>query len=63
MLQTLRFASQLRGIVILSWLSALLLAAGASAATNKPPLHLVNLNSATSDELQQLPGIGTGDRR
>jgi competence protein ComEA len=27
-------------------------------AKKKPPLHPVNLNSATSGELQQVPGIG-----
>ena len=57
MAQPLRFACQLR-TVILPWLFALLLVAGASAATKKPPLHPINLNSANSDELQQVPGIG-----
>ncbi len=57
MAQPLRFACQLR-TVILPWLFALLLAVGASAATKKPPLHPINLNSANSDELQQVPGIG-----
>ena len=27
-------------------------------AKKKPPLHPVNLNSATSEELQEVPGIG-----
>src|SRR5271156_523087 len=27
-------------------------------ATKKPPLQPINLNAATSDELQQVPGIG-----
>lgn len=30
----------------------------ASAAKKKPPLHPINLNTATSAELQQVPGIG-----
>lgn len=30
----------------------------ACAAKKKPPLHPINLNSATSAELQQVPGIG-----
>jgi competence protein ComEA len=58
MLQPRRFARQPRRAVILCWFLALLLAAGASAATKKPPLRPINLNSATSDELQQVPGIG-----
>src|SRR5271169_379497 len=58
MAQPLRFACQLRRAVILSWAFSLLLAAGALAATKKPPLSPINLNSATSDELQQVPGIG-----
>ncbi len=41
------------------WLCAsLLLAATASATTKKPPLRPINLNAATSEELQQVPGIG-----
>jgi competence protein ComEA len=36
-----------------------LLFIGASAATTKkPPLRPVNINTATSEELQQVPGIG-----
>ena len=30
----------------------------AHAAKKKPPLHPINLNTATSSELQQVPGIG-----
>ncbi len=38
---------------------AFLLFVGAStAATKKPPLRPVNINTATSEELQQVPGIG-----
>ena len=32
--------------------------AGWSATTKKPPLKPININSANSDELQQVPGIG-----
>jgi competence protein ComEA len=58
MAQPLRCACQLRSTAIFQWLFALLLAASASAATKKPPLSPINLSSATSDELQQVPGIG-----
>ncbi len=45
--------------IALVWLfTALALASTASAATKKPPLKPINLNSATSDELQEVPGIG-----
>ena len=38
--------------------ASLLCAAALSATTKKPPLKPVNINSATSEELQQVPGIG-----
>jgi comEA protein len=45
--------------VALIWLfTALVFVNAASAATKKPPLKPVNLNSATSEELQEVPGIG-----
>jgi competence ComEA-like helix-hairpin-helix protein len=31
---------------------------GISSATKKPPLKPININSANSEELQQVPGIG-----
>jgi comEA protein len=32
--------------------------AAAFAATKKPPVHPININAATSEELQLVPGIG-----
>ena len=47
------------GLALLSWFSvSLLLASSASAATKKPPPQPINLNAATSEELQLVPGIG-----
>jgi competence ComEA-like helix-hairpin-helix protein len=44
---------------LLPWLFAsVLLAAGTLAATKKPPPQPINLNAATSEELQLVPGIG-----
>jgi competence protein ComEA len=36
----------------------LLFTTASRAATKKPPLKPVNINAATSEELQQVPGIG-----
>ncbi len=36
----------------------LFVAAATPATTKKPPLKPVNINTATSEELQQVPGIG-----
>ena len=36
----------------------LFLCASAALATKKPPLKPVNINTANSEELQQVPGIG-----
>jgi comEA protein len=47
-----------RAIAVVWLLTALALAGETSAATKKPPLKPVNLNSATSEELQEVPGIG-----
>src|SRR5438270_5430346 len=33
-------------------------AQGISAATKKPPLKPININTANAEELQQVPGIG-----
>jgi competence ComEA-like helix-hairpin-helix protein len=49
----------IRRAIALAWLfTVLTLASAASPATKKPPLKPVNLNSATSEELQEVPGIG-----
>jgi comEA protein len=49
----------IRRAIALVWLfTALALAGAVSATTKKPPLKPVNLNSATSEELQEVPGIG-----
>ena len=44
-------------VLVSLWLILFLLAA-ASSAKKKPPLKPVNINTATSEELQQVPGIG-----
>ncbi len=36
----------------------LLFSVASTGATKKPPLRPVNINTATSEELQQVPGIG-----
>jgi competence protein ComEA len=44
---------------LLPWLLAcLLLDPGTPAATKKPPSQPINLNAASSEQLQQVPGIG-----
>jgi len=46
--------------IFLSWLlaSALLLTEDIYAATKKPPIQPININAATSEQLQLVPGIG-----
>ncbi len=44
--------------VLLSLCLVFFLSAAASSAKKKPPLKPVNINTATSEELQQVPGIG-----
>jgi competence protein ComEA len=44
--------------VLLSLCSVLFLCAAANAGKKKPPAKPVNINTATSEELQQVPGIG-----
>ncbi|MFI5058799.1 MAG: ComEA family DNA-binding protein [Candidatus Acidiferrales bacterium] len=40
------------------FLALVLFAVASTATTKKPPLKPVNINAATSEELQQVPGIG-----
>src|SRR5216683_6113384 len=44
--------------VLLSLCLIFFLCADASSAKKKPPLRPVNINTANSEELQQVPGIG-----
>jgi competence protein ComEA len=44
--------------VLLSLCLIFFLCADASSAKKKPPLKPVNINTANSEELQQVPGIG-----
>jgi len=44
--------------VLTSLLFSLILNTVAFAATKKPPLKPININTANSEELQQVPGIG-----
>jgi comEA protein len=48
----------LRGRFFLLLLFCCFVFAAGSEATKKPPLKPININTATSDELQQVPGIG-----
>ena len=43
---------------LLTLLAAVLMLAPGAAANKKPPAAPVNLNTATSEELQEVPGIG-----
>src|ERR1700694_429510 len=44
--------------LLLSLLAFCFVFAAMSAATKKPPLKPININTANSEELQQVPGIG-----
>src|SRR5260370_31033480 len=46
--------------VLLSLCLILFFSSAASFAKKKPPLKPVNINTANSEELQQVPGIGPG---
>jgi len=49
---------KLRGWFALFFLAICLACAAESGANKKPPLKPININTASSDELQQVPGIG-----
>jgi comEA protein len=49
---------ELHGRFFLLFLFCCFVLAARSEATKKPPLKPININTATSDELQQVPGIG-----
>ncbi len=48
----------IRAFVSCSFFVFLLFTGASTATTKKPPLKPVNINTATSEELQQVPGIG-----
>lgn len=48
----------IRAFVACFFFTFLLFIGASTAATKKPPLRPVNINTATSEELQQVPGIG-----
>src|SRR5438552_16372564 len=43
---------------VLLMLASFLLVASLHATSKKPPVHPININSASSEQLQQVPGIG-----
>jgi comEA protein len=47
-----------RQYVVLFFCLACFFVASVSFANKKPPLHPINLNTATSSQLQEVPGIG-----
>jgi comEA protein len=47
-----------RGWFALFFLAICFACAAESGANKKPPLKPININTASSDELQQVPGIG-----
>jgi competence protein ComEA len=53
-----RWSSAFRASFSCLFFAFLLFTVASTAATKKPPLKPVNINAATSEELQQVPGIG-----
>jgi comEA protein len=49
---------ELHGRFFLLFVFCCFVFAAGSEATKKPPIKPININTATSDELQQVPGIG-----
>jgi competence protein ComEA len=53
-----RRSSKFRASLSCFFFALLLFTVASAATTKKPPLKPVNINAATSEELQQVPGIG-----
>jgi competence protein ComEA len=53
-----RRSSKFRASLLCFFFALLLFTVTSAATTKKPPLKPVNINAATSEELQQVPGIG-----
>jgi competence ComEA-like helix-hairpin-helix protein len=51
-------STAIRAFLSCFFFALLLFAVASTATTKKPPLKPVNINTATSEELQQVPGIG-----
>jgi competence ComEA-like helix-hairpin-helix protein len=52
-----------RRLPVFAVLLSLALSVAAAATNKKPPLKPVHINTATSEELQQVPGIGPATAR